>query len=133
MKVDVRTQLSVVVPNQPGEVARMIKSMSENDINIGSIMFVDTTAQGVVRFVPAKPDVAKKTLEEAGFFVAAADVAVVEVPNEIGALYNITRALGEAGINIDYAYGSDNPSPGHIRDTLKLSDMEKGVEILKRL
>ncbi len=133
MKVDVRTQLSVVVPNQPGEVARVIKSLSDNNINIGSIMFVDTTAQGVVRFVVERAAEAKKVLEDAGFFVAAAEVAVVEVPNEIGSLYEITRALGEGGVNIDYAYGSDNPSPGHIRDTLKLSDVEKGVEILKRL
>lgn len=133
MKVDVQTQLSIVAQNQPGEVARIIQVLSDNKINIGSIMFVDTTHQGVVRFVVEQAALAQKTLEEAGFFVAAAEVAVVEVPNEIGSLLKITQTLGQAGVNIDYAYGSDNPSPGHIRDTLKLSDLEKGVEILKKL
>lgn len=133
MKVDICTQLSVVATNQPGEVARIIQVLSDHQINIGSIMFVDTTSQGVVRFVVERAAEAKKALEDAGFFVAAAEVAVVEVPNEIGSLLKITQALGQAGINIDYAYGSDNPSPGHIRDTLKLSDLEKGVGILRKL
>lgn len=133
MKVDVQTQLSIVANNQPGEVARIIEVLSKHNINIGSIMFVDTTSQGVVRFVVEDASRAQQKLEEAGFFVAAAEVAVVEVPNEIGSLLKITQALGQAGVNIDYAYGSDNPSPGHIRDTLKLSDLERGVEILKKL
>ena len=133
MKVDIKTQLSIVIPNQPGQIAKVTGAMMKHKINIGSLMFVDTTSQGVVRFVVDDAKEAKKLLENKGFFVAAAEVAVVEVPNKVGALYHISKALGDAGINIEYAYASDNPNVDCTRDTFKLSDVARGVEIIEKL
>jgi hypothetical protein len=133
MKVEIKQQLSIVIPNQPGTIATVLKALADERINIGSIMFVDTVGQGVVRFTVEKAKDAQKILEGQGFFVAHAEVAEVDVPNRPGALYELTEALGKGGVNIDYAYASDNPNPNFIRDTLKLSDLKKGVEIISKL
>lgn len=133
MKVQIQTQLSIVVPNQPGAVAGVYKILSEKKINVGSVMMVDTVSQGVVRFVVERAGEAQKFLEEAGYFVVPAEVAVVDVPNTPGKLFELTKALGDAGVNIDYAYASDNPNPEFIRDTFKLSDLQKGVSVIEKL
>jgi len=133
MKFCVKEQLSIVIPNEPGQIAKVSDIMAQNNVNISGVMFVDTMAQGVVRFVTENATAAQKTLEEAGFFVVLAEIIEVEFENEVGALHVMSKALGDAGINIDYAYGSDNPNPNEMKVAFKMSDTHKALEILKNL
>jgi hypothetical protein len=133
MRAEVRTQLSIIVPNRPGATASVCRVLAENKINIESFMLGDEQKQCVVRFLVEDPARAKKALEAAGFFVAAADVLVVEVKNRVGILYEVTNALGKAGVNIDYAYASDNPHSKCTRDAFKLSELKKGLKVIKKL
>ena len=133
MKAEVKSQLSVVVPNKPGQIAAMSKMLLDAKINLQAVMFVDSQGQGIVRFIVDKTEEAKNIFEEAGFFVVVAEVVEVEFDNTPGALYELSKALGDAGINIDYAYGCDNPDPRATRVTFKLSDVKKGLEVVKKL
>ena len=133
MKTTLLNQLSLVIPNEPGQMARLCKVLAERKINVGSLMFLDSTSQGVVRLTVEDAPRAQKILEEEGYFVAVAQVVAVDVPNRAGALYTLSKALADAGINIEYAYASDHPGAPFIRDTFKLSDLEKGVKIIEQL
>jgi hypothetical protein len=133
MRYTLKAQLSIVIPNQPGEVAKVSKLLLDNQLNAQGIMFVDTTLQGVVRFLLDEPVKAKRILEKEGYFVVSAEVVEVEFPNEVGCLYEFTKALGEAGVNIDYAYGNIRPDSFTAPIVFKLSDLPKGLDILKQL
>lgn len=133
MKFCVKEQLSIVIPNEPGQIAMVSDIMAKHDVNISGVMFLDTMAQGVVRFVTENAASAQKVLEEAGLFVVLAEIIEVEFENEVGALHILSKALGDAGVNIDYAYGSDNPNPNEMKVAFKMSDTQKALGVLKNL
>jgi hypothetical protein len=133
MRYTIKPQLSIVLPNQPGEVAKVCQILTENKVNMEGVMFVDTTLQGVVRFLVEEPVRAKRIFEDAGYFVATSEVLEVELTNEVGCLEKFSRTLGEAGVNIDYAYGNIRPDAFTAPIIFKLSDMKRGIEILQKL
>lgn len=133
MKALIKDQLSVVVSNTPGQIAKMCEILSKASVNISSIMFGDSAGQGVVRFIVDKTQTAAAAFEAAGFFVVVAPVAEVEFENKAGALWGLSKALGDAGVNIDYAYGSDNPDPKYTRVTFKFSDFDKALDVIAKL
>jgi hypothetical protein len=133
MHYEVKTQLSIVIPNQPGQISKVAEVLSAQRINISGVMFVDTTQQGVVRFIVAEPERGIAALEAAGFFVVAAQVIEVLFSHHIGQLHHFSSALGAAGVNIDYAYGSDNPSPEQMKVIFKVSDITKAMAVIAEL
>ncbi len=133
MQFCVKSQLSIVLPNKPGQVAGVAKLLADRRINVSGLMFVDTTSQGVVRFVAEESAQAQKIFEEAGYFVVSVQVLQIDFENRVGALFEVAEALSKAKINVDYAYGSDNPEKLHTRVIFKVSDIEKAEEIIRAL
>ena len=133
MRAEVVTQFSLVVPNKPGAIALITGALRENSVNIHSVMLTDTLNQGVVRFVLGDPKKARKLFKQEGFFAVESKVAEVSMSNKPGSLHEIAVALGEAGVNIDYAYGGDNPGAKSAKVTFKFSDLNKAMKVIEKL
>lgn len=70
----------------------------------GTTAIQGTTREGVVRFVPDRPDHARRALDSAGLPHTEREVLVVRVLDEPGALGQVARVMSRAGINIDSVY-----------------------------
>ncbi len=77
-----------------------------------------------------KTDEAYSALRSAGFTVALTEVLAVEVKYEPGGLYQIAKALGDAGINIEYVYAFAFERERALI-ILKPSDLEKAKAVLE--
>jgi len=62
------------------------------------------TGSGVVRALVDRPEDAHRTLTDLGFRVSFTEVIGVKMRDEPGGLSEIASVLGDAGVNIEYAY-----------------------------
>jgi hypothetical protein len=97
-------QISVFSENKPGRLAAVARALEEERINIFAFSIAEADGFGVVRALVDHPDRAHKRLTDLGFMVTFTDVIGVTMRDEPGGLYEIAHILGDAGINIEYAY-----------------------------
>ncbi len=99
----IRTELSFRIPNSPGSFARVNQLLDREHINILALAL---EAGGVLRLVTDNPVHAAGILREHQYRVEEHDVLYVSLPNDPGALSAVARLLADAGINVEYSYGT---------------------------
>ncbi|HVP94765.1 MAG TPA: ACT domain-containing protein [Methanoregulaceae archaeon] len=97
-------QISVFSENKPGKLAAIARAFQEEKINILAFSIAEADGFGVVRALVNHPDKAYKKLTSLGYNVAFTDVIAIRMKDEPGGLFEIAKLLGEAGINMEYAY-----------------------------
>lgn len=126
-------QLTVAIENQPGRLAAIGRTLADHGINIKDLSINDTVEQGVVRLIASDPPRARELLTAAGLYVIEADVLAVDLSDFPGTLARVSQALADAGINIEYAYGSEDPSERTLRLILKVSNLAQAGEVVRGL
>ena len=99
--------LTVVLQDRPGELARLGQATGEAGVNIQGMCAFTGEERGIIHILvdDAKAAVARKALEDTGMGVAdEREVLVVDVEDRPGTLGELARTLGEAGVNIELAY-----------------------------
>ncbi len=97
-------QISVFSENKPGRLAAIAEALEKSNVNIFAFSIAEANSFGVVRALVDKPDIARSVLEKLGFAVQFTDVIAVRMKDEPGGLHEVAQILGDAGINIEYAY-----------------------------
>jgi len=133
MKIHVERQITVALANQPGQLAAICKLLSTHAINIEALSLIDSLEQGVVRLLTSDPVACKKILQSSGFYVIDGEVLVLDLFDGLGKLSEITAALAEAKVNVDYVYGSVEHPGSPIRLVLKASDAIRAHALLSEL
>jgi hypothetical protein len=133
MKVHVERQITVALANQPGQLAAICQLMSTHAINIEALSLIDTLEQGLVRLITSDPEACKKVLKSSGFYVIDGDVLVLDLFDRLGKLAQISAALADAKVNIDYVYGSVEHPGAPMRLVLKASDAIRAHALLAEL
>jgi len=122
-------QISVFLDNSPGQLARFTKILMDNNVNMRAITVAETADFGILRILVDKVEECVKILKNANYLVSLTDVIAVDVPDEPGALYKITKILGENSVNIEYLYSSIIKEEAII--VLRVDDVQKAQGILK--
>jgi hypothetical protein len=99
----IRTELSLRLQNSPGALAGVCQLLSEERVNI---LAFGLESGGLLRVVTDNPVHAAGVLRERHHRLDERDVIYTVMPNQPGALSGVARLLADAGVNIDYAYGS---------------------------
>jgi|SRR5579862_5964879 len=98
----IRTELNLRLPNSPGALGAVCRLLSDERVNILA-MTVETGGQ--LRMVVDNHVHGGAVLREHHHQVTERDVIALSVSNGPGALAPVLRLLGDAGVNIEYAYG----------------------------
>jgi hypothetical protein len=125
-------QVSVFVENKPGRLAAVTEKLYERGINIRAFTIAEAGDFGIIRMVVDKTDDAYNVLKEAGFTVSLTNVMAVEVEDRPGALYEIAKALGDEGINIEYVYAFTSEKHKALI-ILRVDESERAKKILEKL
>jgi hypothetical protein len=99
-------QITVWVESTPGQVGRVAKALGEAKVNITAFTAYATGGESPIRLQVSSPAKAKKVLAGLGLRVTEEEVLRVTVADKPGTLGEIGSRLGEAGIQVDYAYAS---------------------------
>jgi hypothetical protein len=98
----IRTELNLRLPNSPGALSGLCALLSEERVNI---LAMGLEGGGQLRLVVDNHVHGAAVLREHHHQVTERDVILVVVPQGPGALAPALRLIGEAGVNVEYAYG----------------------------
>ncbi|MBC7188128.1 MAG: ACT domain-containing protein [Calditrichaeota bacterium] len=119
-------EVFVVVENRPGTVGQLCQELARRKINIEAIgVFGD-----VAKLWVSNTQKALKTLSALGYEVEEREVLAAELENQPGALAKLALALGEAGVNIEYCYGTMSPGQERGVVILDVSDINRALEVM---
>ena len=97
------TDLTVTLEDRPGELARVGEALGGAGVNI--LGFCAIAASGEVHLLVEDAAEARSALEGAGVAVGAErEMVLASVEQRPGELGRVSRALADAGVNIELAY-----------------------------
>jgi len=120
-------ELRVRHADEPGRLGEISAILGEAGINIDGF----GVWEGVARLFVTDVDRARVLMEAAGYGCEVADVLRLHLPDEPGNLAEVAQALGEAGINIDYAYTLTSTVAGEAAFVLAVVDPHAAEGLLE--
>ncbi|MDQ8179903.1 hypothetical protein [Pelagicoccus sp. SDUM812005] len=133
MNYEIKTQLSISIENTPGAIAALSDTLALHDVSLNALTVSEGSDQGRFRFTACDPVAAKRSLEKAGHSVEIDEVLSIRTQDSKGKLAFLTRALSEAGINIDYMYASVDEEGSSSRLILKVSNIHLATHVLDEI
>ncbi len=98
------TEFTVLLEDRPGALADLTEVLAKNAVNIVAIHATPCPTTGIVQFITNSADATIDALRDAALDYTAQDVLVVGLAHEPGSLARLSRALGQAGVNINAIY-----------------------------
>jgi hypothetical protein len=99
--------LTVVLQDRPGEMARLGEATGSAGVNLQGMCAFTGEGRGIIHILvdDAKASAARSALEDAGMGLAdEREVLVIDIEDRPGTLGELARTLGEANVNIELAY-----------------------------
>ncbi len=122
--------LRVNVPDRAGILGEIASALGSKGINVRAMHGYVEKKVGVVCLVVDKLAAANKVLVARGFQPAEEEILETELPDKPGALGEISRRLGDAGVSIRYVF----VGPGGARKAtvyFAVSDMQRALKALR--
>ena len=124
------TDLTVILRDRPGELARLGEVTGAAGVNILGLAAFTGEGRGVIHLLFDDDDAARAraAIEDAGLGLADdREVLVVDVNDKPGTLGEMARELAEAGVNIELAYAAY----GGVRIVIATDDIENARAALE--
>jgi len=128
--VSLENELHIVTPNEPGILGRVLGTLANAGVNLRALSAYADEAEGHFRLLTSDPKKAETALRTLGYKVKTNKVVAVEVTDRIGAGAEIGALLGNAVIDIEYAYGS-SAGKGHVLLIFQTNHNKKAFETLR--
>lgn len=93
-------RIIVMVPDEPGQLARIAGALAEADINIQAIDGRQAGELGVITLSTSDDDDAMRVLLKANFRAVASDAVVFYLPDQPGALAGVAQRFEQERINV---------------------------------
>lgn len=100
-------ELSVYLPNVPGQFSRVLKALASVDLNISgfSVELSGAISQLRLLFKDATEVArAKKALDDFHYETVKTQLLLLSIPDVPGELLKVVEVMGENGINVEYGY-----------------------------
>ena len=124
-------QVSVWVEDRPGMLGEVASALGAKKVNIVAFMAGVIGGRGGIRLVVDKPAAAKKIFAERGWETSEEDVIQITLGDKPGTLGKAATKLGEAGINIRYAYTGSARSAQNVNTYLAVVDVNAALKALR--
>ena len=126
-------QITVWVESTPGQLGKIAKALGDAKINITAFTAYTTGPESPIRLQVSSPAKAKKALEGLGVRVTEEEVLRLTLADKPGMLGEVGNRLGQANINVEYAFGTV-PAGGKKADVvLGVSDLAGASKVLRGL
>ncbi len=93
-------QLTVLVPNQPGQLALITEALAKLSVNIEDFDVESHGADGLISLTVDKYDDALRALRDAGYRAVTQDTLLIRLEDKPGALAAIALRLKDAGLDL---------------------------------
>jgi len=122
-------EFAVVIEDRPGTLAKLCQTLAGRGVNILAFQ----TFERLIRLVVDNPTTAKTALDTERYSYTENQVAQVKLPHRAGELARAAARLGEANININYAYGGLEAGTNAPVVIFGVAEVGRAVTILDQL
>ena len=125
-------EFSVRMEDEPGTLGKVCRALADRGVNILAFQSIPWEEKSLIRFVVDNPTTAKSVLDTWKLKYTEAEVVWVKLPNRPGELARAASQLGEADINIDYAYCGNEAGTNAPLLIFGVADVGRAVKILDK-
>ncbi len=123
-------EFSVRMEDQPGTLGTICRTLADRGVNILAFQSIPLEGKSLVRLVVDNPTAAKSVLDTQKLTYTEAQVAQVKLPHRPGELARAASKLGEASVNINYAYCGIEPGTNAPLLIFGVADAGRAAKIL---
>jgi hypothetical protein len=117
--------LTVTLDDKPGALADLGDATGGANINVEGMCATTGGGKGEIHILVEDPAATRDALEGAGIEVSGdRDVLVIEVEDRPGTMAAVARKIGDAGVNIEFAYTTFSG----VKLVLGVDDLDKARE-----
>jgi hypothetical protein len=120
-------ELFIVVENRPGTLGELLGFLAKEKINIEAIGLF----QDIAKISVSDIDRARKALLMHKYEVETRDVLRLELDNKPGTFAFVTSRLANAGLNIDYCYGTVGKGQRTAAVIIDVPDIDRAMSALE--
>jgi hypothetical protein len=102
-------ELTIRMDNRPGSLGTVCRALADRGVNILALQAIPSERTTLVCIVADHPAEAARVLDQSGLSYTEVEVAQVKLSHRPGELARAASRLGEANININYAYSGVEP------------------------
>jgi len=125
-------EFSVRIEDQPGTLGKICRALADQGVNILAFQSIPWEKRSLVRFVVDNPTKAKSVLDTQKLEYTETEVAQAKFPHRPGELARAASQLGEANININYAYTGIEPGTNEPLLFFGVADVGRAVTTLDK-
>ena len=124
-------EISFTMPNRIGLLSEITGAIAGAKVNITSICAYAMENKAFFMLTTDSNAKAKKALAPLGVRIEEKDVVEVEIPNKSGELQKGAKRIADAGINIEYMYGTagGGKAPTCV---FKTADDKKAIKVINK-
>jgi|HubBroStandDraft_1064217.scaffolds.fasta_scaffold14514_4 hypothetical protein len=93
-------EISISLPNRPGTLARVARTLAKDRINVAAISVDSTPSKGRVRLIVNDPDRALKLLSAAGYGAEVREMIAVHLEDRAGSFLRVLEILAQEKVNL---------------------------------
>jgi len=124
-------QLSFTMPNRVGLLSEISSAVADAKINIDAVHAYEVEDKACFMLITDSNAKTKKALSPLGVEIEEEDVVTVEIPNKVGELQKVAKRIADAGININYIYGT--AGAGRLSTCVfKTADDKKAIKVINK-
>ncbi|MBI3668567.1 MAG: ACT domain-containing protein [Acidobacteria bacterium] len=123
-------EFTIKMEDRPGTLGKVCRALADRGVNILAFQSFPTGAESLVRFVVDNPTTAKTVLDTQRLTYTETEVAQVKLPHRPGELARAASRLGDASININYAYTGVEPGTNAPLLIFGVTEVSKAASIL---
>jgi len=123
-------EFTVQMEDRPGMLSKLCRNLADKGVNILAFQSFPNQGKSTIRFVGDNPTTTKTVLDNQRLSYTETQVAQTRLTHRPGELARVASRLGEANINIDYAYVGIEPATNNPLLICGVADVNKAAKIL---
>lgn len=129
----VMREFTIQMEDRPGTLGKCCRALGDHGVNILAFHSFSSEGKSAVRIIVDKLTAAKTVLDADRYTYTETEVALVKLPHRPGELAGAASRLGEASININYAYSGIEPGTNVGLVLFGVKEVGRAVSILDPL
>ena len=97
-------EFTVLMEDRPSTLGKVCRALADREVNILALQSFPIGGKSVTRFIVDNPPTAKTVFDSEQLTYVEAEIVQAKLPHRPGEIARLASRLGEANININYAY-----------------------------
>ena len=125
-------EFTVLMDDRPSTLGKVCRALADREVNILALQSFPIGGKSVTRFIVDNPPTAKAVLDSEQLTYAEAEIVQAKLPHRPGEIARVASRLGEANININYAYCGLEPGTNTPLVFFGVTEVSKAAQILEQ-